>query len=226
MTQEIGRVERPAAAQYQGKRKLLLVPLMHTPPDEVAEGVAILERYWDQVRTQIAAMESRLGVLQHIYCESLVEGGDEGLKNLEQVDQRGHSFVKTKCEVGATLQATEDMESLAEILDLQRFLVLPMMSQRVAQRIQEWFSESNKNRYQYIAERINNTLGENETGMLLISERHQVQFPSDIEVFYVAPPALDEFRRWLQNWVAQQRQERPEQGSEPEEEGDAGGDSP
>ena len=221
MTQEIGRLERPSAAQYQGKRKLLLVPLMHTLPNDLAEGIAILERYWDQVRTQISAMESRLGLLQHIYCESLVEGGDDGLKNLELVDQRGHSFVKTKCEAGATLQATEDMESLAEILDLQRFLVLPMVSQRVAHRIQEWFAESNRNRYQHIAERINQTLGENETGMLLISERHQVQFPADIEVFYVAPPALDEFRRWLQNWMAQQRQERQGESGEPGEEGAA-----
>jgi len=39
----------------------------------------------------------------------------------------------------------------------------------------------------------------------LISERHQVQFPSDIEVFYVSPPALDEYRRWFQNWMDQQQ---------------------
>ena len=38
-----------------------------------------------------------------------------------------------------------------------------------------------------------------------MSERHQVQFPEDIEVFYIAPPALDEFRRWLQNWIAEQQ---------------------
>jgi hypothetical protein len=48
----------------------------------------------------------------------------------------------------------------------------------------------------------------------LISERHQVQFPADIEVFYVAPPALDEFRRWLQNWMAQQRREHSEESRE------------
>ena len=39
----------------------------------------------------------------------------------------------------------------------------------------------------------------------MIGERHQVQFPQDIEVFYVSPPALDEFRRWLQNWIAEQQ---------------------
>jgi hypothetical protein len=190
---------------------------MHPLPTDSAEGTAILERYWDQVRTQIAALESRLGSLQHIYCESLIYGGTEGLKNLELIDQRSHNFVKTKCEAGATLQATEDMESLAEILDLQRFLVLPMVSQRVAHRIHQWFAESNKSRYQHIADQINETLGENETGLLLISERHQVQFPSDIEVFYIAPPALDELRRWLQNWMAQQRQEHQDEGDTPGE---------
>ena len=28
-------------------------------------------------------------------------------------------------------------------------------------------------------------------------ENHQVQIPADIQVFYVAPPALDEIKRWL-----------------------------
>ena len=32
-----------------------------------------------------------------------------------------------------------------------------------------------------------------------------MQFPSDIEVFYVSPPALDEYRRWFQNWIEQQQ---------------------
>jgi hypothetical protein len=194
---------------------------MHIPPADSEDGSAILERYWDQVCTQIAALESRLGPLQQIYCESLIEGGTEGLKNLALIDLRGHSLVNTKCEAGATLQATEDKENLSEILDLQRFLVLPMVSQRVAQRIHEWFAESNKSRYQHIADQINGTLGEGETGLLLISERHQVQFPSDIEVFYVAPPALDELRRWLQNWVAQQRQEHQEEDDTSGEEQDA-----
>ena len=28
-------------------------------------------------------------------------------------------------------------------------------------------------------------------------EGHQVQFPVDIQVFYVAPPGLDEIKRWV-----------------------------
>jgi hypothetical protein len=33
-------------------------------------------------------------------------------------------------------------------------------------------------------------------------EGHQVQFPEDIQVFYIAPPALDEIRRWLRDQEA------------------------
>ena len=36
-----------------------------------------------------------------------------------------------------------------------------------------------------------------EIGLLLIREGHQVQFPSDIEVFYIAPPSLDAIKRWV-----------------------------
>ena len=42
-----------------------------------------------------------------------------------------------------------------------------------------------------------------DVGLLVINERHQVQFPSDVEVFYVAPPSLDEFRRWIERWISE-----------------------
>ena len=103
------------------------------------------------------------------------------------------------------LEATEDEGCLAETLDLQRCLMLPFASQSVARRLHDWFNESNRKRYEHIAGRIDATLGQNEVGLLLASERHQIQFPADIEVFYVSPPALDEFRGWLQEWEARQQ---------------------
>jgi hypothetical protein len=212
MTQEIGRVERPSAENYRGKRKLLLVPLMYGPPDVAPEGLAIVERYWEQVRAQTNALEGTLGSLRHIFCETLAAGGPEGLEHLQHGDRHSFQFVQTKCTGGAVLQPTEDQDILLETLDLQRFLMLPLASEKVARRVHDWFAETNKSRYQYIAQRIDTTLGQDETGLLLISERHQVQFPADIEVFYVAPPALDEYRRWLRNWAA--RREQPPQGGD------------
>jgi len=205
MAQELGRISRPAAGQYEGRRKLLLVPLVYGPQANVPEGIAVLQKYWEQMQTQVESLVAALGGLHHIYHESLPEGGDLGLSQLGQADQRSHAFVKSKCDHGAALEATEDVEILLETLDLQRCMMLPLASTNVAQKLQEWFSEANKTRYDHIASQIGLTLGENEVGLLLISERHQVQFPEDIEVFYVSPPALDEFRRWLQNWMAQQQ---------------------
>ena len=41
-------------------------------------------------------------------------------------------------------------------------------------------------------------------------ENHQVQFPPDVQVFYVAPPALDEIRRWLREREAKPEEEKEE----------------
>ena len=214
MAEELGRIQRPPASQYDGRRKLLLVPLVYGPQADNAEGAAVLQNYWEQMQTQVKALETALGGLQHIYHESLTVGGDEGLQQLGAADQRSQLFITGKTESGAVLEATEDMDAMLEALDLQRCMMVPLASTSVASKLQEWLSDSNRQRYEHIANRIDSTLGENETGLLLISERHQVQFPSDIEVFYVSPPALDDYRRWLQNWMEQQ-QAKAEAAKEP-----------
>ena len=216
MSQELGRLERPAAQQYAGKRKLLLLPLIHAPGVEEPAAKELLDKFWDQTRQQIASLESGLGRLRHIFHETLTEGGDSGLKQLEVSNSRSHRFVQEKCQAGASLIAIEEAELMMETLDLRRFLMMPLASQRVAQRVQEWFAESNRERYKHIAERIDASIGEDQVGLLLISEGHQVQFPSDLEVFYVAPPALDEFRRWFQNWLAEQREKMASSPTEDE----------
>ena len=214
MAQELGRISRPPAAQYEGRRKLLLVPLVYGPPTEVPEGIAALQKYWDQMQLQVESLQATLGGLHHVYHESLCDSGEQALVQLEKTDQRSHQFVKAKCEAGAVLEATEDVATLMETLDLQRCLMMPLASEKVLARLHEWFGECNKSRYEHISRQIDETLGENEVGLLLISERHQIQFPEDIEVFYVSPPALGDFHRWIENWVAQQQKMAEEQPAE------------
>ena len=207
--QELGRVERPPADRFQGKRRLLLVPLMMAPPPDLvekdSEPQAIYARYWGQVRTQVDALVSAMGGLHRIYHESMMEGGEAALAYLEVADPNAYALAHVRYQAGATLEATEDINLISESLDLQRCLMLPLTNEGVAARLQQWLAESTRGRYEYIAGRIDQTLQPDETGLLLIGERHQVQFPTDIEVFYVAPPALDEYRRWLQNWAATQQ---------------------
>ena len=225
--QAVGRIARPPADQYRGRRCLLLTPLLYAPPlpdnpadDQTAAGQTILQRYWEQVQTQVDALAAGLGGLQRIYHESLTEGGDAGLAYLQLADPNSYALVQAKQTYGAALEATESWELLTETLDLQRCLLVPFTNETVLSRLREWFDTANRSRYEHIARRIDETLQPDETGLLLINERHQVQFPADLEVFYIAPPALDEFRRWLQNWAARQEREMAAAAA-----GDDGGES-
>jgi hypothetical protein len=205
MSQELGRMERPSQESFRGKRKLLLVPRVYEPRSGADEVGDIIQRYWDQVQSHVISLESGLGPIKHIYYESLTDGAEQGLGYLETIDKRCHSFVQSKSQVGATLEATEDEETLVETIDLQRCLMLPFVSNTVATKLHEWFTDGIRRRYEHISKRIDETLGENEVGLLVINEGHQVQFPSDVEVFFVAPPVLDEFRRWLDSWITKQQ---------------------
>ena len=203
---ELGRIERPSLESYRGKRKLFLVPLLAMPPEDAEDGVAIVGRYWEQAGTQVTSLELRVGRVRHVYHESLPVGGEDGLGMLEASGETGsYGLARTKCQAGAVLEEAEDAETLLESMDLQRCLMMPFASQRVATQLQQWLGEAVRRRNEHFIGRIDETLGEDEVGLLLVNERHQLQFPQDIEVFYVAPPALDEYRRWVEGWLARQR---------------------
>ena len=213
MAEQLGRIERPSLEAYRGKRKLLLVPVLALPPDDAEDGIAIVGKYWEQVQTQVTSLELRVGWVKHVYHETLPEGGDEGLKILEASGEQGsYSMAQTRCQAGAVLEAAEDAETLMETMDLQRCLMLPFASPRVAAQLQQWMADAVRRRNEHFTQRIDETLSEDEVGLLLVGERHQLQFPQDIEVFYVAPPALDEYRRWVDAWLARQRAAQAEEG--------------
>jgi len=48
----------------------------------------------------------------------------------------------------------------------------------------------------------------NEAGLLFITENHRLQFPADIEVFNVFPPAMDEIHRWLRDRAEKELEEQ------------------
>ena len=216
MAPELNRIERPPVDRFLGKRKLFLVPLVYEPPTDVEEGQEILARYWDQAQQQVTYLESRLGASQLIFHEGLTSGGSAGLQSLEPMGQQSYALVEAKCKKGAILEATEDSELLNEMIDLQRCLMLPFQSNKIAHQLQVWLDESIRTRYDHIASRIDSSIRDGQVGLLLINERHQVQFPSDLEVIFVSPPALDEYQRWLTNWIRNQNaMENTDSQSEP-----------
>ena len=102
------------------------------------------------------------------------------------------------------MEATELVELADECLDWERCLLLGFLSRSAAEKVAGFYRETSKKRYEHISQRIDETLGDDEVGILFIREGHPVQFPQDIEVFSVAPPALDAIHRWLRDRPSQE----------------------
>ena len=214
MTTPIAQIPKPEAEQYRGKRKLFLVPTFLISPDAPKEGQEVLERYWSEVRDHVHNLERSLGTVAHVYHEAVSREGEEGIKVLEQLDPKGGSFIKAMCQSGARLEAVEDAALFAESMDWQRCISIGLMSEKVLSTAMEGFQTATKGRFEHIGTQIDETLKEGESGALFIREDHGVQFPSDVQVFYVAPPALDALKRWINDQV-RAVPEQMEQAEEP-----------
>jgi len=207
MAEELGKIEKPEAGQFKEKRKLYLVPLLFSWEDAPEEYNEKLEHYWQQVREHIANLESKIGKVNKVYHESITISGEEGLKVLEKLNPSVCQIASDKCQSGAELEVVESKELVEESTDWERHLLMGFISQKVARMVSEFFAEASRKRYEHIASRINETLKDNEVAIFFIREGHMVQFPPDLEVFMVAPPVLDEIRRWLRDFPANENKE-------------------
>ena len=208
MAEQLGKIEKPEAKRFTSKRKLYLIPLIFSGKEAPPEYVEKFNLYWEQVGEHVANLESKIGRVSHIYHESITLNGEDGLKAMEKLNPSSCRIAKERCQSGAVLEATEDKELTEETIDWERFLLTGFISQKVAKMVSEFYVEALRKRYEHIARRIDETLKDNEVGMFFIREGHMVQFPQDIEVFSVAPPALDEIHRWQrESLVTEKRDE-------------------
>ena len=217
MTEELGKIEKPSAESFGEDRKLYLVPLLYAGQDAPQEYLEKYELYWQQVEEQIANQESKIGRVRRVYHESLSIEGENGLKILEQLNPRSHKIAMGRTQAGATLEATEEAELANECMDWERCLLFGFLSQSAAEKVSELYRESAGKRYEHIARRIDETLEANEVAILFIREGHHVQFPQNIEVFMVAPPALDAIHRWLRDRPPDDKAEEPAEPDNQEE---------
>ena len=201
MTTPLSQMPKPEAGQYQDKRKLFLVPAFVLPPHAPEEGRNLLDRYWSEVRDHLDRLERSLGAIVHVYHANVFSDGEEGMKLLELLNPQGYSFIQAMCQSTARLEAIEDRALVEEGSDWQRCLSIGLASEKVLKLALEGHQEATRLRYEHMSARIDEILGEGEAGALFVHEDHRIQFPSDIQVFYVAPPGLDALKRWINDQV-------------------------
>ncbi len=202
MSEQLGKIHKPEAERFRRGKKLYLVPLIYTSdaaPDEYKEKHA---RYWRQVAEHLSNLTSKIGRVNRVYHESVFQAGEEGIKAVQRLNQSSHEIARTCCDNGATFEPIEERELLEEVMDWQRCLMLGFISEKVERTVFEFYLEAAKKRHELMARTLSETLAEDEAGLLFIREGHSVQFPADIEVFSVFPPALDELHRWHRDQAA------------------------
>jgi len=220
MPEQLGKIERLEAEHFKQGKKLYLVPLVYfgkEAPDEYKEKC---NRYWQQVVEQLANLAARIGKVRRVYHESIFQCGEDGMRALERLNPSSYQIARTQCDNGAILETIEERELLVEVMDWQRCLMLGFMSDKVANKVSEFYIEATKKRNESMAEKISETLKDDEAGLLFIGEEYSVQFPGDVEVFTILPPALDEIHRWLRD-QARTGVDRVTEESEGKAEGEA-----
>lgn len=196
MSEQLGKIEKPEAERFKQGKKLYLVPLIYSHKDAPDEYKEKYTRYWQQVTKQLTNLVSKIGMVNRVYHESIFQAGEDGLRATERLNPSSYQIVKSHCDHGATFEAIEEKELFEEVMDWQRCLMFGFISEKVANKISEFYIEAMKKRNEFMAKMIRETLKDDEAGLLFIKEGHSVQFPADIEVFSVFPPALDEIQRW------------------------------
>jgi len=208
MSEELGKIDRPPVADFKKGRKLYFVPLLYSGKDMPEDYLVKFHKYWEQVEKQLAELSGKLGEVNRVYHEMVAVSGDEGIKAIEELSEKSGKIVRACLEKKAQLEAVEDDDILTEFMDWSRCLIIGLQNPQVLSKVYESYIEAGKKRNEAIARKIDETLLENEIGLLMMRENHQVQMPPDIQVFYVAPPALDEIKRWLR-----ENENRPEKES-------------
>ena len=212
----LGSVGKAEPSQFSGARKLLLIPFVGRIVDD-EKMKELVGRYWAEVNEQVAKLEAGLGFIAHLYHEGAVEGGEAAAAMLKQSNPEGQLFLEGCSEKNIAFELTEQFDTLLEVMDLQRCMMTGFATQKVADQISNWYKDAQQRRYEMIAENIDQTLHENEVGILIISQDHQIQFPSDIQIFYVAPPVLNDIHKFIRD--IQSASKNPPETPPPDEEG-------
>ena len=162
-----------------------------------------IDLFWREAGKQIADLE-RAGRVSYVFHESVTKDGEAGLEMVKQISEQSYSIVKEKLGKGAKLVIIEDETVLGEFVDWSICLSVVRKSQKVLNKILEFYRDASKRRCEGNAKTIDDTLKNGEAALLLMTEENRMQIqsylPSDIEVFLIHPPALNDFQRCLRDY--------------------------
>lgn len=200
-------------------RKLLYFPIIHTSSDmgnlgEAVKGiylnkvgragwkrkVDVVNKFWDQVSQIISGLDLEWSKVK-IYQDGLpaLSNGREGeiIQKLSESGSLNHVLVANLIAKGAILMGTESVDLLMEEYKLAKKSLKSglKLAKASSKQVQERQDEILRERDRFIADRINDTLGLGEVGIIFLGMLHDIRpwLSEDIEV--TMPISIDKGRR-------------------------------
>ncbi len=195
----------------QKKRTLLYFPIIHAPADLGAlrepvrrisvgklgreawqRNVELVERLWAAIQQTVTSAGLDYHKLR-IYQDGLPDCGRELqiVADLAQAGSHNHQLLLQLIEQGATLMGTEAPDLLLEEYQLMMQIFAsgdPEDAARKEAEQKELRTSLLERRDQYIAQRINRTLGKQETGILFLGLLHAITSFLDADISVTYPP--------------------------------------
>ncbi len=166
-------------------RMLLLVPRMYTEeefknvtpalPEDFAAKTA---EFWIYVEEKLQVFA---GKIRRIYRDEICQNGEQGLVNLSSADSENYLIAKKLVENGAVFEATEDSLLVAESKSW-----LNMIKQNPPDSmLLEMYRETLRERDGYIARRIDETLKDEEIGVLFLKPNRDINLGERVKMIKV-----------------------------------------
>ena len=147
MGQKLGEIEKPKVAVFLDSRKLFCLPLI--PSIKMEDGSVDLRNsidlFWREAGKQIDDLE-RAGKVSYVFYESVTNDGEAASEMVKQISEQSYVIVKEKLGKGAKLVIIEDEEVLGEFVDWSICLSVVRKSQKVLEKILEFYRDASKRR--------------------------------------------------------------------------------
>ncbi len=201
----IGKIEKFGVEHFKKPgRKLYLVPLLFSggksEKEVPKEYLAKVKIYWDEAENRLNDLKTKVGKINRIYHELVDTGGEKGLEVIKNLNKRSYQITRKFFQKEGVLEAMENGNLVKESIDWARCLAAGLQSEKALRKISQFYIETVQKREEFITEKIDKTLKDNEIGIIFIREDNNIKFPSDIEIFRVYPPILDDIHRYLRDF--------------------------
>jgi hypothetical protein len=183
-------------------RMLLLVPRMYTE-EEFKGFVAVLpedfkvrtHEFWSYVEEKLQGFA---GKIQRVYRDDVWKGGEAAVAYMSFIDHKNSLIVKRLVEKGAVFEATEDAMLVGESKSW-----LEMVKQNPLDPVPlEFYEETIRERNDYVARRIDETLSDDETGILFMIPDREINVKEPVKVIKVCRFDPGDY---LRSWQIQTR---------------------